>query len=80
MLLIIIGALTSYFSVIALPVFMGFELFIGFIQAYVFFMLTIIFTALATDAHGGEKAHSDHTSPHEHSSAGTGPKPSLARE
>ena len=79
-LLIIIGALTSYFSVIALPVFMGFELFIGFIQAYVFFMLTIIFTALATDAHGGEKAHPDHTSPVEHSSVGTGSKPSLARE
>lgn len=79
-LLIIIGALTSYFSVIALPLFMGFELFIGFIQAYVFFMLTIIFTALATDAHGGEKAHADHTSHFEHSSVGTGPKPSPARE
>ena len=79
-LLIIIGALTSYFSVAALPLFMGFELFIGFIQAYVFFILTVIFTALAVDAHGGTEAHPDHTSHPEHSSAGIGPKSSPVRE
>ncbi|MDN5274314.1 MAG: synthase subunit a [Candidatus Saccharibacteria bacterium] len=67
-LLIIITALTSYFSVIALPFFMGFELFIGFIQAYVFFILTIIFTALAVDSHGGTEAHPDHTHLPDHSS------------
>lgn len=60
-LLVIIGALTSYFAVATLPVFMAFELFIGFIQAYVFFILTVIFTSLAVDTHGG------HSSP-EHSS------------
>jgi F0F1-type ATP synthase membrane subunit a len=32
---------------------MIFELFIGFIQAYVFFVLTLIFTSLAV-SHGGE--------------------------
>jgi len=37
---------------------MVFELFIGFIQAYVFFVLTVIFTALATASHG------DHSSDH----------------
>lgn len=68
-LLIIIGALTSYFSVAALPVFMAFELFIGFIQAYVFFVLTVIFTALAVDAHNNTEAHPDHTSHFDHSSA-----------
>jgi F-type H+-transporting ATPase subunit a len=59
---------------------MGFELFIGFIQAYVFFVLTVIFTALAVDAHGGNKAHADHTSQSEHSSAPLGQTPSPARE
>ncbi len=52
-LLIIVGVLTSYAAVVALPFFMLFELFIGFIQAYVFFILAVIFTALATEKHGG---------------------------
>jgi len=56
-LLVIIGVLTSYFSVLALPLFMGFELFIGFVQAYVFFILTVIFTSLAVESHG------DHPTP-----------------
>lgn len=51
-LLVIIGVLTSYFSVLALPLFMAFELFIGFVQAYVFFILTVIFTSLAVESHG----------------------------
>lgn len=54
-LLIIISVLTSYFATVVLPVFMAFELFIGFIQAYVFFMLTLIFTSLAV-------AHESHDS------------------
>jgi F-type H+-transporting ATPase subunit a len=58
-LLIVIAVLTSYFAAVALPVFMGFELFIGFIQAYVFFVLTLIFTALAVASHGSDShAHS----------------------
>ena len=59
-LLIVIAALTSYFATVALPFFMGFELFIGFIQAYVFFVLTLIFTALAV-SHGD---HSESSSVH----------------
>lgn len=51
-LLLIVGVLTSYLSVALLPAFMGFELFIGFIQAYVFFILTVIFTGLAVESHG----------------------------
>src|SRR5665648_703988 len=46
-LLIVIGVLTSYFAAVTLPFFMVFELFIGFIQAYVFFILILIFTSLA---------------------------------
>jgi F-type H+-transporting ATPase subunit a len=46
-LLVVILLLTSYVATIVLPFFMLFELFIGFIQAYVFFVLTLIFTSLA---------------------------------
>lgn len=58
-LLIVIAVLTSYFAAVTLPFFLAFELFIGFIQAYVFFILTLIFTALAVSHHGPEEsAHS----------------------
>lgn len=56
-LLLVIAVLTSYFAAVTLPFFMIFELFIGFIQAYVFFMLTLIFTALAQESHDA----SDHS-------------------
>jgi len=79
-LLIIITALTSYFSVATLPLFMAFELFIGFIQAYVFFILTVIFTALALDTHNGTVAHPDYTSLPEHSPADAASRTSPARE
>lgn len=78
-LLMIIGVLTSYLSVATLPIFMGFELFIGLIQAYVFFILTVIFTALAIDTHGGHEAAPDITQP-EHSSAADVTTSEPARE
>lgn len=59
-LLLVAGLLTSYFATITLPIFMAFELFIGFIQAYVFFVLTVIFTSLAQEHHGAhDDDHSD---------------------
>lgn len=61
-LLIVIAALTSYAAAVTLPFFMAFELFIGFIQAYVFFILTLIFTALAVSHHGDSPSHDDHSS------------------
>lgn len=75
-LLIIIAMLTSYFSVAALPVFMAFELFIGLIQAYVFFILTLIFTSLAVEAHDahGDSSLTKH-SPTEHAAT-----PVVSRE
>lgn len=79
-LLVIITALTGYLSVLALPLFMGFELFIGLIQAYVFFILTVIFTALAIDTHGGTEAHPDHTQLPDHSSAADVSPTVTARE
>lgn len=60
-LLMVISVLTSYFAAVALPFFMGFELFIGFIQAYVFYVLTVIFTSLAVSVHGGDHSSSDHS-------------------
>lgn len=57
-LLVIVAVLTSYISTVMLPAFLLFELFIGFVQAYVFFILTIMFTSLAVESHGHESDHS----------------------
>lgn len=54
-LLMVIAVLTGYLASVTLPFFMAFELFIGFIQAYVFFVLTLIFTSLAIQTHGHDK-------------------------
>ena len=51
-LLMIVGVLSGWVAGLSLPFVMIFELFIGFIQAYVFFMLTLIFTSLAIESHG----------------------------
>jgi F-type H+-transporting ATPase subunit a len=59
-LLAVMGYITSYASPLVLPVFMLFELFVGAVQAYVFFMLTVVFVALVSkkqDAHGAEAEH-----------------------
>lgn len=45
-LLIVIALLTSWAAPLALPLFYGLELFVGAIQAYVFFMLTVAFISL----------------------------------
>ncbi|MBC7746884.1 F0F1 ATP synthase subunit A [Pedobacter sp.] len=55
-LLTVIAFLSGWFGFLPLPLFMGFELFIGALQAYVFYMLTIIFISLAVEHHGGEHA------------------------
>lgn len=69
-LLIVIAVLTSYAATVVLPFFMAFELFIGFIQAYVFFVLTLIFTALAVAHHGPE--------PHDHPTTDSSKKKAVA--
>jgi F-type H+-transporting ATPase subunit a len=51
-LLVVILLLTSYVGTVILPFFMAFEVFIGFIQAYVFFVLVLIFTSLAVSYEG----------------------------
>jgi F-type H+-transporting ATPase subunit a len=53
-LLIVIGFLAAY--VVPL-IFMGLELFVGFVQALIFSMLSLIFFSTAIAHHGGEEAH-----------------------
>jgi F-type H+-transporting ATPase subunit a len=60
-LLVMVAFLTSYFSVVALPPFYVFELFIGGIQAYIFFMLTTVFIALGLVSH---ETHDEPTADH----------------
>lgn len=74
-LLVVIAFLTGYMAAVTLPIFMAFELFIGFIQAYVFFVLTLIFTALAVAHHGPSEGSSA-----DHSPAAVAPKPVPARK
>ncbi len=46
------------FLFLALPlVFYGFEVFVGFIQGFVFAVLTLAFMTIATTSHGGEAHH-----------------------
>lgn len=57
-LMIVVGYMTAYLAGAALLPFMIFELFIGSIQAYVFFMLTTVFIALGLVSHA---EHDDHS-------------------
>lgn len=61
-LLLLVAVLAGAVSSLVLPLFLAFELFIGFIQAYVFFMLALIFTSLAVS-----HDHDDNHSPATHS-------------
>lgn len=72
-LLVMIAFLTQYAAVIALPPFYIFELFIGGIQAYIFFMLTTVFVSL------GMTKHDSHAESHDpaHSTPDTAPSPRL---
>ncbi len=56
-LLAVMGFITSYASPITLPPFILFELFIGLIQAYIFFMLTCVFVSLGTVSHDEPASH-----------------------
>lgn len=59
-LLMMIAFLTVWVSPAALPPFYIFELFIGAIQAYIFFMLTTVFISLGLVAHGHDH-EADHS-------------------
>jgi F-type H+-transporting ATPase subunit a len=63
-LLVMIAFLTQHFAVFALPPFYIFELFIGGIQAYIFFMLTTVFVSLGLVKHGSHDDAADHSPAH----------------
>lgn len=75
-LLLMIGFLTVWATPISLPPFMIFELFIGAVQAYIFFMLTTVFISLGLVSHGHSEAHGDPNS--DHSLSDTRAKPVAA--
>jgi len=60
-LLIMVGYMTAYLAGIALLPFMIFELFIGSVQAYVFFMLTTVFIGLGMVSHGEHDSDASHS-------------------
>jgi F-type H+-transporting ATPase subunit a len=59
-LLGVIAYLTSFAAPVALPVFYGLELFVGAVQAYVFFMLTIAFVSLGLPSSDDEHESEAH--------------------
>lgn len=65
-LLAMIAFLTVYATPIALPPFLVFELFIGAVQAYIFFMLTVVFISLGLSGHGHGDTDSERTLDHPH--------------
>jgi F-type H+-transporting ATPase subunit a len=75
-LLVMVAFLTSYFAIAALPPFYIFELFIGGIQAYIFFMLTTVFISLGLASHGSH----DEPPTVAHSPADNAPLPTAVRE
>lgn len=56
--LLIMAFLGSTFYFFGMPfIFYGLELFVGFMQAFVFGILTLVFMTIATTAHSAEEAH-----------------------
>jgi F-type H+-transporting ATPase subunit a len=55
-LLLVVSYTSGWFSPLTLPVFMAFELFVGAVQAYIFFMLTVTFIALAGPSEAPKRA------------------------
>jgi F-type H+-transporting ATPase subunit a len=76
-LLVMVTFLTQYYAVGALIPFYIFELFIGGIQAYIFFMLTTVFISLGLISHG---SHDDARDSPVHSPADAKRMPVVARE
>jgi F-type H+-transporting ATPase subunit a len=75
-LLAMISFLSVWAAPLALPPFMIFELFIGVVQAYIFFMLTVVFISLGLTTHGHEEPHGEDST--DHSSAPKQAKPVAA--
>lgn len=55
-LLAVIGFIAAWAAPLALPLFMALELFVGAIQAYIFYMLTVAFIAIGAAGHQEDSA------------------------
>jgi F-type H+-transporting ATPase subunit a len=55
---VILIIMSSLVSLLVVNIFFGLEIFVGFIQAFVFFILSLVFFSMATHSHGEE--HSEH--------------------
>lgn len=77
-LLIMVAFLTQYVATVALVPFYLFELFIGAIQAYIFFMLTTVFIAIGLVSHNHDDSHEE--SPKSAHSSADHATPAVARE
>ena len=51
---VLLIAMAFLMPIIGIIPFLGLELFVGVIQAFIFAMLTLVFASLATISHGGE--------------------------
>jgi F-type H+-transporting ATPase subunit a len=67
-LLVVMAFITSYAAPVVLPPFLVLELFVGAIQAYVFFMLTVVFVSLGAN-HGHDSESTDQAEPQPEASA-----------
>ncbi len=54
---VLLVAMAFLFPLIGIIPFLGLELFVGAIQAFIFAMLTLVFAVMATTAHGGGEHH-----------------------
>lgn len=59
---LVLGVMTGLLVVVAPVIFLGLEVFVGFMQALVFSILTMMFTLLAIEGHGDEE-HESHAAP-----------------
>lgn len=55
---VVLIIMSSLVSLLVVNIFFGLEIFVGFIQAFVFFILSLVFFSMATHSHGGE--HNEH--------------------
>lgn len=54
---VLLVAMAFLLPLIGIIPFLGLELFVGVIQAFIFAMLTLVFAVMATTSHGGEEHH-----------------------
>jgi F-type H+-transporting ATPase subunit a len=57
---VVLIIMSSLVSLLVVNIFFGLEIFVGFIQAFVFFILSLVFFSMATQSHGEHSEHESH--------------------